>query len=76
MSEPIVATSGFTLRSEVYPLLLYIASPRSLSRLATVTGNCASPGLSMVLQPARVAPPNSFPAERVVIIPASTTMSI
>ena len=48
MFDPIVATSGFTLPSEVYPLLLYIASPRSLSRLATVTGSWASPGLSIV----------------------------
>ncbi len=76
MLDPIVATSGLTRMSDVYPLLLYMASPRSLSRLATVTGSLASPGLSMVLQPARVAPPNSFPADSVVMIPASTTMSI
>ena len=76
MLEPIVATSGFTLPSEVYPRLLYIASPRSLSKLATVTGRFASPGLSMVLHPANVAPPNSLPADKVVIIPASTTESI
>ena len=29
-----------------------------------------------MLHPAKVAPPNSFPADKVVIIPASTTMSI
>ena len=53
-----------------------MAKPRSLSRLATVMGRFASPGLSMVLQPARVAPPNSFPAERKVIIPDAATASI
>ena len=76
MLDPMTETSGFTRPSEVYPLLEYIARPKSLSRLATVIGRFASPGLSMVLQPANVAPPNSFPADRKVMIPEEATASI
>ena len=47
-----------------------------MSRLATVIGRLASPGLSMVLHPANVAPPNSLPAERKVMIPDAATASI
>ena len=53
-----------------------MANPKSLSRLATVIGRLASPGLSIVLQPANVAPPNSFPADKKVIIPDAATASI
>ena len=76
MLDPIVDTSGFTRPSEVYPLLEYIARPKSLSRLATVIGRFASPGLSIVLHPANVAPPNSFPADKKVMIPEAATASI
>ena len=46
-----------------------------MSSEATVMGNLESPGESMVLQPAAVSEPNSFPALKVTTRPDSTAAS-